>query len=273
MKKIGIVCFDAYHQQKNTASSRIRGDWLLKYWPEAERFVQGKDYDVVIYQKVYWKEHARNFKGKKILDICDPDWMDGIPVKAIAEEIDAITVPTEALNEAISKFCKKPIYVVKDRIDLETLPAPKVDSGKKAEKAVWFGYAQNMDVLDPALMFLGEQGLKLIVVSNRSLASVECEVENVKWEVETANEEIQKADFAILPRPENGRSKFKSENKETLANALGLPVAKTADDVRRFMDPEERKKEMAEKYPFVMAEYDVKKSVEEMKKVIESITK
>lgn len=271
MKKIGIVCFDAYHQQKNTASSRIRGDWLLKYWPDAERFVQGKDYETVIYQKVYWKEHARNFKGKKILDICDPDWMDGIPVKAIMEEVDAITVPTESLKEAISKFCKKPIYVIKDRIDIETLPTSKVDSGEKAKSCVWFGYAHNMDVLDPALMLLGEMKLKLVVISNRNLTSVECEVESVKWDPESVNAEIQRADFAILPRPDNGRSVFKSENKETLANALGLPVAKTADDVRRFMDPEERKKEVAVKLGKVHEEYDVRKSVAEMQAVIDSI--
>lgn len=274
MKKIGIVLFEAYHQQRNTASSRIRGHWLIKYWPEAEAFIQGKDYETVIYQKAYWKEHARAFKGKKILDICDPDWLDGIPTAEFMALMHAITVPTEALKEAIEKFTDTPVYVIKDRLDLDTLPPQKKDSGEKAKTAVWFGYHHNIHVLDPALDIIASNGLILKAISNGTLNSGECKIENIRWEPETVNAEIQKADFAILPQPTTGRHRYKSDNKERLAIALGLPVAKTSQDVKRFTDPDEREKEMLEKYPHTpdqWKDFDVRTSVEEMKAVIESI--
>lgn len=273
MHTVGIVTFENYHQKSDIASSRIRAKWLIKYWEEAEEFVQGKNYDVVIYQKTYWKEHARAFKGMKILDICDPDWLDNFPVKEFADMMDAITVPTEALKEALGKFTKTPVYVVKDRIDFTTLPEPKIHSDDQATKAVWFGYSQNLSVLEPALTLIQKMGLVLKVVTNATYKSIDCEVESVKWTPETSNKEIQEGDFAILPRPNNRTNRFKSENKEILAIALGLPVAKTAEDIKRFMNPDERNKEVAERRPKVLEEYDVKRSVEEMREIINQFKK
>lgn len=270
-KTVGIVLFEAYHQKRDIASSRIRGRYLMNYWPEAEAFVQGKDYEVVVYQKVYWREHARAFKGKKILDICDPDWLDGIPVKEVAELMDAITVPTEALKTAVESFCDVPVYVVKDRFDLAELPEPKKDSGKKAERIVWFGYAHNVDVLEPAFHLIGDLGLILRLVTNRQLNSGDCVIENFTWTPEGSNRDIQGADFAILPRPHNRRNEYKSENKEVLAGLLGLPVAKDADDLRRFIDPGERQKAMEGKVEQLRKEYDVRQSVNEMKDIINGI--
>lgn len=273
MQTVGIITFENYHQKSDIASSRIRAKWLIKYWEEAEEFIQGKDYDVVIYQKAYWKEHARAYKGLKILDICDPDWLENFPVKEFADLMDVITVPTEALKEALSKFTETPVFVIKDRIDMSSLPEPKIHSDDQATKAVWFGYSQNLHVLEPALTLVQKMGLIMKVVTNATYKSLDCEIESVKWTPETSNKEIQDADFAILPRPDNRTNRFKSENKEILAIALGLPVAKTADDIKRFMNPDERKKEMLEKRPGVMEEYDVKKSVEEMRKLIKLFSK
>jgi len=61
--------------RKDIGSSRIRGEWLANNCGDTEIFIQGKAYDVVIYQKAYWVEHAKLFKGIKILDLCDPDWL------------------------------------------------------------------------------------------------------------------------------------------------------------------------------------------------------
>lgn len=270
-KTVGFVLFDAFHQRQGTAGSRIQGDWLIKYWPESERFIQGKDYKTVIYQKAYWKEHARAFKGKKILSICDPDWMDGVPVADFASYMDAVVVPTEPLAEAIRQFCDKPVFVVPDRIDLETLPPKKELSDEPARSVVWFGYAHNATVLDGCLTLLKKLGLKLIVISNGNYATQECEVENIRWSEETANLDIQKGDIALLPQGLGARFRYKSNNKETLALALGLPVAKTPEELKRFLDPKERKKEMDEKYQRIIEEYDVRKSVREMQSIVAKI--
>lgn len=267
MKDIAFLTFENFWQRKNIGSSRIRARWLLKYMPEAELFVQGKDYKCVIYQKAYWKEHIRAFKGKKILDICDPDWLDGLEIMSILKYMDAVTVPSEALKEELANMTDKPIYVIPDRVDFDGLPEPKKHEGT-AKKVVWFGYSHNAEVLDQATMKLGAMGLELIVISEGNYRTTDCPVTNILWDIETVNDEIQKADFALLPKMEIGRWKYKSENKTVQCWALGIPVAKTAQDLDRFMHADERNKEAENRYKEAKEKFDVKLSVEELRKII-----
>lgn len=51
-------------------SSIIRGEWLIDKWKDAEIFTEGKKFDVIIFQKVYWNDYAKDYKGIKILDLC-----------------------------------------------------------------------------------------------------------------------------------------------------------------------------------------------------------
>ncbi len=264
--KIGFILAERYWQRKGIGSSRIRGRWVIEHLNnlnnlknlknlkkkqvEVEEFIQGKNYDVVVYQKAYWKEHARAFKGIKVLDICDPDWLEGAEVASFANEMDLITVPTDKMKESLEKFTKKPIHILPDSVNFDVLPKPKEHTGR-AKSVVWFGYSGNADVLYPTLPLLKEKGLKLIVVSDGHFNSRQCEVENVKWEEETCDLEYQKADFALLPEKKTERFSFKSNNKTIHALALGLPVAKTPKDVERFIYPEERKKELREKQEFL----------------------
>ena len=71
--KIGICTMEKFDNRvvNSVGSSRIRVRWLLKYWPEAEEYIIGKEYDVLIFQKVYWKPMMQSFEGIKILDICE----------------------------------------------------------------------------------------------------------------------------------------------------------------------------------------------------------
>ena len=270
MKKTAFLLFEQMWQRHNTGSSRIRGHWLMNYMPEADLFKQGRAYDVIIYQKAYWKEMARNFEGINILDICDPDWLDGVEIVTFAESMSAITVPTEALQADLVRMVKCPVYVIKDRIDLATLPKPKKHQGT-AKSVVWFGYSHNSWVLEEAIDLLKELNLKLIVISDGRFLSSDITVENIKWDVETVNAEIQKADFVLFPATKKGRHAYKSENKTVQSWALGMPVATSPEEVRRFMEGGERQQEVDEKMKIVLEDYDVKKSVEEMRAVIESI--
>jgi len=271
-KNIGFVLFENYHQRKNIGSSRIRGHWIIKYMEEAELFIQGKEYDTIIFQKVYWKEMAREFKGKKILDICDPDWLEGAELVGFMKEMDAITVPTEKLKEVICQMTDKPVFVIPDSIDFEILPIPKKHQGR-AKKVVWFGYSHNMDVLDPTLMKLNKMGLTLKVISDGSYNSSECKIENVRWNEETWIKEIQDADFCLLPEKIGGKWLFKSPNKTHQSWALGMPVAKTPEELEKFMSEEEREKESKEKYKWVLENCDVKKSIEKLREIINLIKK
>jgi len=269
---IGFVLFGDYFQKRGIGSSRIRGRWVIKYLNgiegvEAESFVQGKEYDAIVFQKAYWREMAREFKGVKILDICDPDWLDGADVVSFCRHMDAVTVPTEEMKFAIERFTDTPVFVIPDGEDFETLPSPKIHDGT-AKTVLWYGYSHNMDILDGAYDIIKKHGLTLRIVSDGRLNTSECQVENVQWDEATCDEEYQKADFAIFPRKKSGRGIYKSDNKTTHAWALGLPVARTPDDVARFMNETERIIDSEIRYQEARRNHDVKKSAELMYEII-----
>lgn len=272
---IGFVLFENYHQRKNTGSSRIRGHWIIKYLNgidgvKAETFQQGKTYDVVVFQKVYWKEFAKLYDGIKILDICDPDWLDGADVIAMSKLVDVITCPTLKLKKELAQMVKCPVIILRDMVDLEGLPEPKKHSGQ-AKKVVWFGYSHNSDVLDVATHKLGKMGLTLKIISDGNYMTSDCKVEYVKWDAETVNAEIQDADFALLPEYNYGRFPYKSNNKTIQSWALGLPVAKSVEDLEKFVDPIERQKEADLRYKEVIEDYDVRLGAIQLKAIIDYI--
>lgn len=272
--RIGFVLFENFWQRKGIGSSRIRGRWVIKYLNrfadvQAEEFVQGKEYDVIVFQKAYWKEMAREFKGIKVLDICDPDWLEGADVVNFCEEMDFITVPTKAMQEAMAQFTDKPIHILPDGEDFEALPEPKRHEGK-AKSVVWFGYSNNLETIYPTFYTIKKLGLTLKIVSDGHLNTSECSVENIKWEEATCDAEYQKADFALLPEKLNGRFRFKSNNKTIHAQALGLPVAKTPQDMERFMDGEERQKEATERYNEIRKVYNVENYADNLFNIIKS---
>lgn len=268
----GFCLFENFHQKKHIGSSRIRGRWVMQKMRDAEEFVQGKDYDSVVYQKTYWREHARMFHGKKVLDICDPDWLDGVELVSFVKNVDAITVPTVPLKTDIERMTDKPVFLIPDRILFDGFPERKKHFGT-AKKVGWFGYSHNVSTLDPALVKIKKMGLTLVVISNANLQSTECEIENISWSEETVYKNLQTVDFVLLPDYLKGRGVYKSQNKTELSWALGLPVAKTPQDMDRFMDGLERENESKEKSSWARKECDVTKSAEEMQAVLDSIQK
>lgn len=242
----------------SVGSSRIRGRWMMKYCPEIVPFENGKDYDAVIYQKAYYRQHMEAFKGVKIFDICDPDWLDGRPIKEVAELVDAFTCPTEALRAFLSQLTYKPVIVIPDRIDPdEHVPLHGEHIGK-ARSVVWFGYSSNQVVLEQAMVFLKKQLLQLVVISDRNYYQADV---NVPYNYETFNEELTKHDIVLMPDYKtNYRHSFKSPNKTLTSWALKMPVAVTPEDILRFMSAEERNKEAEMRYNEIMANHHVKLS-------------
>ena len=274
--KIGFILFEAFHQRKNIGSSRIRGHWIMKYLNKikgvvAEPLIQGKKYDVIVFQKVYWKEMARAFDGIKIFDICDPDWLDGAEIISMIKEMDIITCSTQPLKEALEKTVDKPVYVIPDGEDFEILPPPKKHEGK-AKKIVWFGYSHNLEVLNQTYSKIRQLGLTLKVITDGQLNCGECAVENVKWYIETVDKEIQECDFALIPESIKGKNIYKSKNKTVHAWSLGLPVAKTPIDMDKFMDGEERQKESELRYKEVIENNSVEVSANLLYNIIKECT-
>lgn len=260
-------------------STFIRVQQLLKYWPEADLYKFGENPEVLIFQKVYnsvdyhFPEH---FEGMKILDMCDPDWLDGrTEVVSTINAVDAVTVSSEALAKFIRQLTDKPVIHVPDRFDLEALPPLRVHKDHDNLTAIWFGYSHNAVVVKPALKLLDELNIKLRVVSNEDpFLSRWMQKENykyIKYDEDTIYEEMQKADFAIIPQGFRPRDIFKSNNRTVKSILAGLPVSHDAKTLRDFQFAENRNAWLKDHYDKTCQEYDVRKSVKQYQDIIEMI--
>lgn len=273
---VGIMTFEKFHGKKNIGSSRIRGHWVAEEWGDAEEMIVGKKYDTVIYQKAYMVDHAQVFNGVKILDLCDPDWLDwGYRTKEMIEVVDGISTSTQALADAVSNFTDKPVKFIRDRMKISDHKVKKVHEGI-AEKVVWFGYSHNFPMLKSALAPIAKNNLGLIVISDSAFTLPapyvgRIDLINYPWNPETIHSDIIKADIALNPQSSHGKWRFKSENKTITANLLGIPVAEDPTDLKRLMSEDERKKQAEQDYQNAVKNYDVKISVQEYKDFIQEI--
>jgi len=276
--KCGILTFETFHGRKNLGSSRIRGHWLVDNWKEAELFKQGQQYDVVIYQKAYFLEHAKVFKGIKILDLCDPDWLHwAYKVKEMIGYCDAVTTSTEALAIALRQITDKPVVCIPDRVDLNKFKEKKIHDND-AKRVCWYGYSDNFDILKPVINQLKKLNLDLLVVSdgNFNISKIydgKIKVDNIKYKVDTINQNILKSDIVINPQGTTGKWKFKSNNKTLTAKAIGMPVAHNTEELKRFINCEERIKESNKGYIELKEKWDINFSVDEYKTLIKTLQK
>lgn len=270
--KIGIITYNQWHN-KQAGSSKIRAVNLTRYWPEAELFKCGRKYDTVIYQKVYWIDHAKRFKGIKILDICDPDWLSHEPVAEMMQHVDGVTCPTEEMAQFMRQF-GKPVRVIKDRHDISEFKENK-QSRKECKTAVWFGYSHNFQTMKNIGCHLERLGLTLKVISNSYIELDEgCKEKFVKYanDDQTKNNwEMLEADLAILPKSVKLQDRFKSDNRKSTCWLIGLPVAETLVELEALMDYKHRTQEGIEKRKYARIEYNVEKSVDEMKQFISEL--
>jgi hypothetical protein len=282
--KVAILSNEQYtNQQKNTVgSTRIRSTWVLKHWPEAEEFKIGVKYDAIIFQKAYFLDYLRIYDGIKILDICDPDWMEGRPVVEAAALCDAVAVSSEGLLKYLDGILSTPVYYVPDTFDPMSHREKKEHAGR-AKECVWFGYHHNQVVLDSVLPTLKRLGLTLTVISDlpyfptSAIHGVDkgwlaANIKNVKFDPDTLNEEIiMGGDMVLNNRTDEGKFRYKSDNKTIIAWALGMPVAKTAEDVDRFMDHDARVFEANKRVTEVYENWTSERTVHEYKQIITDI--
>lgn len=281
-ESVRFFLYSAYHgKDKPVGSDFIRAVQAIKYWDEADLYKYGENPEALIFMKVFiapdYKFQA-HFKGIKILDICDPMWLEDYDVVETCNAMDAVTCPTEGLANFIRQFHKN-VIIIPDRFDIDILPEPKKHT-KKAKSVVWFGYSHNAELLKPAIKLIDELSLKLILIANDDpfphrhsdrMHSYHEWYTFIKYNEETFYEELQKADFAILPKGFRPEDRFKSNNKTVKANLAGLPVAVTADEVRHYMEAKNRRKWFDENYDIIKSDYDIRKSVAEYKEVIDEV--
>lgn len=274
MKDTAIILFEQMMGKRNIGSSRIRGHWFVKYWDRAEIFKMAKKYSIVIFQKAYWVEYARAFKGIKILDICDADflWWQ-YRIKEMIQECHAITTSTPLLAEAFKKFTDKPVICIPDRIDLEVHKEKKEHRGN-AKWAVWFGYSHNFDMLRGVEKHLHKLNLGLIVISDKNYENTSTypiKLMNIRWKIENINNDILRGDIVLNPFSSKGHWKYKSNNKTLTSWALGMPVAASPQELEMFISERERKKEMELRLKEIKERWDIHKSIVQYEDLIKQI--
>lgn len=278
--KIGAYTFDR-DRSDQTGSARIRMGNLIKYDSDFEIAITGVKYDVVVFQKYYFYDYAALFKGIKILDICDPDWLTGSPnieIIRLLADIDAVVANTQATANYMRKLTSKPVIVIPDRHDMVELKYKKQHKGP-AKSVVWFGYAHNAHVLGPYIPKLMELGLDLTMLTDKFVTN--CSHKNtefkshehyVKWQnLDQANLEILQHDICLLPASRRPQDQYKSNNKATHAWAIGMPVAQWGDDLDKFVEEENRIRDQEEHYALTRTDYDCKQSIIEYKSLINSL--
>lgn len=285
--QVRFLTFSAYHgKHPVTGSTHIRVNQLLKYWPEADLYLYGEHPDVLIFQKVYCSPDYKfpaHYPEKKILDLCDADWFDGTSsIKETVDAVDAITCSSENLVEFIKQLTDKPVIYMPDRFDMEAVPTPKKHVNK-ATKIVWFGYRHNAELLRHAMQFIYDQGYDLIVISDddpmawqwlpRSIGEQyrKEKYTYIKYDEEHVYDDLQRADFAFLPEGRRPQDRFKSNNRTIKAVLAGLPVAKDPTSLELYKDPKTRQKTIDKLLEDTKRKYDVRRSVEQYKEIINTI--
>jgi glycosyltransferase involved in cell wall biosynthesis len=278
--RIGFATFENFDNRpyNSIGSTRIRARWLMKHWPEAEEYKIGRKYDVIIFQKVYWKNMMEAFEGIKILDLCDPDWLEGKPVVEYANLADAVVTSSQALADYIKQFLpKKKVVCIPDRVELSEYPYLKKEHNEQLKEVVWFGYSQNFRYVQMAFDALMRRNMNLTCLTDRVVevpaGYVGMTVKSETYRQETIAQDLAKFDLVLLPDPKeiDERGKFKSDNKTLQSWAVGMPVARIESDLDRLLTKEAREKEGKEKRELIEKEYNVTKSVEEYKKLIKEI--
>lgn len=280
---IGIFTFSKKHFRsiEKCGSSIWRGMWYWNNWPQAEEYVEGKQYDVVIFQKV-WQEDLYLELAKRedvlvILDLCDPEWIMGNwPIMKISSLIDGIVVSSKGLEIALKQMgvlC--PVIWINDRVDTSFFKVRrrKEHSGE-IKQAVWFGYRGNGEsALQPVLPYLMMNNIKLTTLSDNPLIFPEYEynMSNKEFKWEQLPFDLLEADVLLNPMTMSPLAKYKSDNKTYLGWTFGLPVVKTNDDLQKYMDGTEREQESVRVYNLVDNELNVKKSIEEYKSFIKML--
>lgn len=262
----------------SVGSSRIRARWLLNYWPEAEEYVIGKAYDTLCFQKVYWKNMMEVFKGVKILDLSDPDWLEGKPVFEFIDLVDAVTTSTEALAEYIRKLRPKAfVQCVPDRVYIPECKPVKTRHEGVLEKLVWFGYSHNTHYLTSTFDELIKRNIQLTIISDNPFQPPlayrnRLKIKNVPYDYSTVSREVVKADAVLMPKPSGDeKSKYKSNNKTIQSWTQGMPVVVTPEDLDKFMKPEARVEESKKRLREIKEKWSVELSVVQYRKIIEEI--
>lgn len=279
--RYGIIPFTYFGGLgKASGSTHLRVNGLIKKSSEFEVWRHGHTYDGMIFQKVYWTEMAECFKGPKILDICDPDWINnGFDLVEFGEKMDAITCSSEQLAALVVKyFPNKIVEHIPDRLCFDDFPNPRNPHYGKAKTIAWFGFIHNAQkVLPPLFPLLKKLNLNFLIIADRPF-EYSADIKDLKYQFIpydqfTVYNYLKTADIVLNPKSDLASFKYKSNNKSIIAWHLGIAVAETIDELNFLMKPENRNQQIYENQRYILEHYNVRDSALEFLKIFGRIGK
>ena len=270
----GIIPFADYNE-RSAGSTHLRADGLANTTNDFEIWKHGHKYDNLIFQKTYWHEMMEHFKGPKILDLCDPDWINGtVDLIETGNLVNAITCSSSSLTALVKTYFPEKIVVcVPDRLDFDTFPLPREPHKNRAKEIVWFGYIANAhETIAQFAPTLKELGLNLTIISDRPYSNedeiLELSPKFIPYSIHSAYSNIKQADIVINPKSDKAFFKYKSNNKTIISWKLGLPVAETPEELIYLLEADKRNKETNKGMHMVNAEYNILKSASQYREII-----
>lgn len=277
----GIVPYTYFNQSVKAAGSTfLRVENLVENVPDFEVFQHGKKYDNLIFQKSYWLEMMEMFKGPKILDLSDPDWIRSeVDLVETASLVDAITCSSRELANVVRKYITgKLVVCVPDRINDKIFPAMRNPHSGRATSVVWFGFTNNAHETLPFFAgALKKLGCRLTIIADRPYlkedAIRELQPEFIKYDQRTVYALLQQHDIVLNHRSNKAFFKYKSNNKTIISLKLGMPVAHDASELELLIDPVERNRQVEENQEMIRKEYDIIKSAGQYREILSDIRK
>jgi hypothetical protein len=223
-----------------------------------------EQYDVIIYQKTYVTTEVRalaeKYKHKlQIFDLCDPEhWFRKDLVKYMIDRCKIITCSTQWLADEISNTFSREVDVIPDRQKLDFYKVKKIHEDVPV-KLVWFGYSDNFYLVKPYLDEINTRQLPFIIIGDYPVNHGIF----YQWNLDTFCRNIIKGDVVFNPT-----APWKSNNKTTTSWALNMPVATNIEEIDKFLDYNERIKELELRLQEVKDKWDIKISASDLLNLI-----
>ena len=263
---------------RSSGSVRIRAEWVCRYWDGADVY-DGRQrlagHDLYVFQKAYlgeltqrwirtiarWRDEGR---CRLAFDLCDPDFLEPEHERRMLDVLplfDFAVATTQPIADWLSQWL--PAYVIPDRVDLDGVReiGLSIPTRSFIPRLVWAGYERNVGALAEMRPVIEEMGLPLEIMALRRPVPF-----GEFWG------RVIEYDVLLNPLPDAAPFSYKSDNKTLIAWALGMPVARTVEDIARLCDPRTRRREVEARALEVGALWDVRKSVEEWKAVLGKVT-
>lgn len=277
--KTGIIPFSYFHN-KSSGSTFLRAEGIVNTTTDFGIWKHGHKYEQLIFEKVYWPEMMDLFKGPKILDLCDPDWIRGeVDLIEMGNKVDAITCSSSLLTALVQSYLPNKMVVhVPDRLNFNLFPASRKPHEGKARNLVWFGYISNAEAtLAQLAPTIKKHNLSLTIIANSQYTQedeiLEMNPEFVNYNQQTAYSLIQQADIVLNPKSDKAFFKYKSNNKSVISWKLGVPVAETSEQLEWLMEANNRNAQVLEKRDMVDSEYNIANSAMQYREIFRKIKK